>query len=96
MLWRSRGRHHTRARGNVVNPRAGSVLQHARAVTKEKTAEVLGKHGGGTRRRDGSLFPKDVSSASAARIVREWTSRRVDGGGAIFGQSQERKPVALR
>jgi len=72
---------------------AGSMLQHACAVTKEKAAEVLEKHEGGTRMGVGMLIPKDVSAASAAWSDREWTSRRVDGGGAIFGQSQERKFV---
>jgi len=46
-----------------MNPMVGSVLQYARAVTKEQAAEVLGKHEGGTRKGDGSLFPKDVSAA---------------------------------
>jgi len=42
----------------VVNPRIGSDLQYGRGVEKEKTAEVVENHGGGTRMGIGVLISK--------------------------------------
>jgi len=76
-------------------PHGRQHAANACAVTKEEAVEVLRKHEGGTRVGVGMLTPKEKRSISVERQLREWTSWRVYGGGAIFGQSQERKPVAL-
>lgn len=91
---RSRGRSYSvgRKRGE---PHGRQHAANACAVTKEETVEVLGKHEGGTRVSVGMLTPKEKRATSVESELREWTSWRVDGGGEIFGQSQERKPVAL-
>jgi hypothetical protein len=57
--------------GNVVNPRIGSDLQYGRKVEKEKTAEVVENHAGGTRMGIGVPIPKVESDE-----VETWRSRK--------------------
>jgi hypothetical protein len=61
--------------GNVVNPRIGSDLQHGREVEKEKTAEVVENHGGGTRMGIGVPIPKVESDEAETRQSRKVAPR---------------------
>jgi hypothetical protein len=78
--------------GNGVNPRVGNALQYTRPGREEESGEVVRNHGVGTR--------KELA-ASSRRRASTWATRgsssgsglpdEQDDGGAIFGQSQERK-----
>jgi len=78
--------------GNGVNPRVGNALEYTRSGREEESGEVVRNHGVGTRRK---------LAASSRRRSGTWATRgsssgsglpdEQDDGGAIFGQSQERK-----
>jgi len=74
------------AGGNGVDPMAGSALQYVRRVREEKTVEVVRNHEGGTRGGMASRFRRRRSNVALGV-----DSRAANGGGAIFGQPQERR-----
>jgi hypothetical protein len=76
----------------VVNPRVGNALQHTRPDREEETGEVAQNHEAGTWMRRGSRIPKESSGrATGCSVSGSGLPGEQDDGGAIFGQSQERK-----
>jgi hypothetical protein len=72
---------------NTVNPRIGSRAQQTCTVGEEQTVEVVRNHGDGSRERL-AVVPRRGPRRRGSRATDSLTW---DDGGAIFGQTQERK-----